>query len=84
MAVYTEVSDEELEEFLSQYDLGGLVTREPSLRSGVPGLRWFVATPGFLRPPRETRPARIFEAGAFRVFVFRAGDGGRPAEVPAS
>lgn len=26
MAVYTEVSDEELEEFLSQYDLGGLVS----------------------------------------------------------
>jgi hypothetical protein len=58
---------------LPMYDLGGLITTNPSLKSNVPGLRWFVANRNFLTRPQETHPTRIFEEAGFKVFAFRAG-----------
>ena len=58
---------------LPMYDLGGLITANPSLKSNVPGLRWFVANRNFLTRPQETNPTRVFEEAGFRVFAFRAG-----------
>ncbi len=43
MAVYTEVSDEELEEFLSQYDLGGLVSFK-GIAEGVENSNYLLGT----------------------------------------
>ena len=43
MAVYTEVSDEELEEFLSQYDLGGLVSFK-GIAEGVENTNYLLGT----------------------------------------
>ena len=43
MAVYTEVSDEELEEFLSQYDLGGLVSFK-GIAEGVENSNYLLRT----------------------------------------
>jgi hypothetical protein len=60
---------------LPMYDLGGLVTVDPTLRPPAPGLRWFVASQSFLKRPQDTRPTRIFEADGFRAFVFPLGLG---------
>ncbi len=43
MAVYTEVSDEELKEFLSQYDLGGLVSFK-GIAEGVENSNYLLRT----------------------------------------
>jgi hypothetical protein len=75
---------------LPMYDLGGLITTDPSLKSHVPGLRWFVANRNFLSRPRDTHPTRTFDVAGFTVFVFRLdakarGVGGRrerPQHVP--